>query len=216
MHFTGDKVSTRFLEQNICNLAYAQYDGVGKYDIPELMPEYIENLADIPIQGFNFALKTKHPEKIGVHFFLHDYQFERVWKYPDRYVEILKKFAYVLSPDFSPYEDMPKALKIYNVYRNRWCARYWQDNGVRVIPTVTWSDNDTLEYCLDGIPQHSTIAISTMGEGRWADYKSLKEKWSYVMGKLKPDMILLYGKDLTENLSGNIVHKQLISSKVAI
>jgi len=180
------------------------------------MPEYIENLADIPIQGFNFALKTKHPEKIGVHFFLHDYQFERVWKYPDRYVEILKKFAYVLSPDFSPYEDMPKALKIYNVYRNRWCARYWQDNGVRVIPTVTWSDNDTLEYCLDGIPQHSTIAISTMGEGRWADYKSLKEKWSYVMGKLKPDMILLYGKDLTENLSGNIVHKQLISSKVAI
>lgn len=216
MHFDGGKTSTRFLEQNVLNLAYAEYEGMGKYDIPEMKPVEIDNLKDIPLQGFNFALKEKQPENIGVHFFLHDYQFERVWKYPDRYIDVLKKFAFVLSPDFSPYADMPKALKIYNVYRNRWCGRFWQDNGVTVIPTVTWSDEDSLEYCLDGVPKNSTIAISTMGEGRWGKWKSLKSSWNYIIDTLQPKTILLYGKDLSSELSGNIVHKKLISSKVAI
>lgn len=216
MQFDGGKTSTRFLEQNVLNLAYAEYEGVGKYDIPEMKPVEIDNLKDIPLQGFNFALKEKSPENIGVHFFLHDYQFERVWKYPDRYIDVLKKFAFVLSPDFSPYSDMPKALKIYNVYRNRWCGRFWQDSGVTVIPTVTWSDEDSLEYCLDGVPKHSTIAISTMGEGRWGKWKALKDSWNYVIDKLEPKTILLYGKDLSKDLQGNIIHKKLISSKVAI
>jgi len=61
---------------------------------------------------------------------LHDYQFERVWNYPDRYIDVLKKFAFVLSPQFSMYEDMPLVTKLYNLYRNRWCGRYWQENGV--------------------------------------------------------------------------------------
>jgi len=216
MQYDGTKIQTRIQEQNILNLVYAQFPGVGEYDIPEMLPTHIDNLQDIPLQGFNYALKEKHPENIGVHFFLHDYQFERVWNYPDRYTEILKKFSFVLSPDFSPYADMPKVLKAYNVYRNRWCGRYWQDFGIDVIPTVTWSDDESLDYCLDGIPKHSTIAISTMGEGRWAKWQSLKRNWDYVMTKLEPETVLLYGKDLSKELSGNIVFKKLISSKVAI
>ena len=108
--------------------------------------DHVDNLKDIPIQGFNYALKEQHPENVGVHFFLHDYQFERVWNYPDRYTEILSKFAFVLSPDFSPYSDSPKAIQIYNVYRNRWCARYWQEYGIKVIPTITWANDDSLSY----------------------------------------------------------------------
>lgn len=216
MHFDGGKNQTRILEQNVHNLVYAQFEGVGDYEIPEMIPTNIDNLQDIPLQGFNYALKEKHPENIGVHFFLHDYQFERVWKYPDRYTEVLKKFAFVLSPDFSPYADMPKILKVYNVYRNRWCGRYWQECGIKVIPTVTWSDDASLEYCLDGVPKYSTIAISTMGEGRWANWSSLKRNWDYVINKLEPKTILLYGKNLSNELSGNIIHKKLISSKVAI
>lgn len=216
MHFDGGKNQTRILEQNILNLSYAQYDGVGEYDIPMMLPTHIDSLKDIPIQGFNFALKEKHPENIGVHFFLHDYQFERVWKYPDRYVDVLKKFAYVLSPDFSPYADMPKALQIYNVYRNRWCGRYWQDNGITVIPTFTMGDYDTFDFCASGIPRHSTIAISTMGEGRWGEYRNLYENWDRMLDKLEPDTILLYGKDISTSLGGNIIFKKMISTKVAI
>lgn len=218
MQFCGDKNSTRFLEQNICNLAYAQFEGDGEYDIPMLLPTHIDNLADIPLQGFNYALKEKRPENIGVHFFLHDYQFERVWNYPDRYTEVLSRFAFVLSPDFSPYSDSPRAIQIYNVYRNRWCARYWQEYGINVIPTITWANDDSLSYCLNGVPKHSTIAISTMGEGRWAKWQSLRRNWNRIMDTLEPDEILLYGKNIANEfqLSGNIIYKKLISSKVAV
>lgn len=217
MHFDGGKRSTRFLEQNILNLAYAEYEGVGEYDMPDMYPIHIDNLEDIPLQGFNFALKEKHPENIGVHFFLHDYQFERVWKYPDRYIEVLKKFAFVLSPDFSPYADMPKVLQLYNIYRNKWCGRYWQEHGIKVVPTFTMGDTSLFDVVCSGIPKQSTIAISTMGEGRWGKFKELFKWWDIIQEELQPEKILLYGKDLTKELSGNnIVFKRLISSKVAI
>lgn len=218
MHYDGTKTQTRFMEQNICNLAYAQFDSSNKWGIPDMLPVHIEDLKETPLQGFNFALKEKHPENIGCHFFLHDYQFERVWNYPDRYTGVLDRFKFVLSPDFSSYENMPTALKIFNVYRNRWCGRYWQDFDIKVIPTVTWSDDIGLDLCLCGIPKHSTIAISTMGEGRWAQWNVLRAGWNKMLETLEPETILLYGKDLTKlyQLEGNIVHKKLISSKVVI
>jgi len=216
MHFDGGKESTRFLEQNILNLAYAQFDGEGEFDIPKMYPVHIENLADIPIQGFNFTLKEKHPENLGVHFFLHDYQFERVWKYPDRYISVLKKFAYVLSPEFSVYYDTPKAVQLFNTYRNRWCGRYWQEHGINVIPTFSLGDPDMFKIFCAGIPKHSTIAVSTLGDGRWGNYAMLKTFWDTMLFYLEPETILLYGKDLSNELNGNIVFKQLINSKVAV
>ena len=216
MHYDGGKKQTRILEQNIHNLVYGSFELTNEYGFPNMYPVHIDNLKDIPLQGFNYALKEQHPENIGVHFFLHDYQFERVWKYPDRYTECLSKFAYVLSPDFSPYADIPKALKIFNVYRKMWCGRYWQEHGMKVIPTITWGNSEDLEWCLEGVPKHSTIAISTMGEGRWANFKAIKSNWQYIIDKLEPETILLYGKNLSNDLSGNIVFKQLINSKVAV
>lgn len=216
MHYDGGKNQTRILEQNIHNLVYGRFEITNEYGFPNIYPVHIDNLKDIPLQGFNYALKEKQPENIGVHFFLHDYQFERVWKYPDRYTECLSKFAFVLSPDFSPYADTPKALKVFNIYRKMWCGRYWQEHGIKVIPTITWGNDEDLGWCLEGVPKHSTIAISTMGEGRWANFRALKSNWQYVLDKLEPETVLLYGKDLSSELPGNIVFKKLINSKVAV
>lgn len=216
MHYDGGKQQTRILEQNIHNLVYGRFEITNEYGFPNMYPVHIDNLKDIPLQGFNYALKEQHPENIGVHFFLHDYQFERVWKYPDRYTDCLSKFAFVLSPDFSPYADTPKALKVFNIYRKMWCGRYWQEHGMKVIPTITWGNDEDLEWCLDGVPKHSTIAISTMGEGRWANFRALKTNWQRILDKLKPETVLLYGKDLSSELPGNIVFKKLVNSKVAV
>ena len=218
MHYDGGKNQTRILEQNIHNLTYSQFEGVGKYDIPEMYPVHIDDLENIPLQGFNFALTEKHPENIGVHFFLHDYQFERVWKYPDRYVDVLKKFAFVLSPQFSTYEDMPLVTRLFNTYRNYWCGRYWQEHGIKVIPSVVWGGDEEFEWCLDGLPKHSTIAISSMGDGRWGNYRSIKKFYEKTLEILEPETVLLYGRDsvLSLNLSGNIVFKRMINSKVAV
>lgn len=210
------KNTTRFIEQNIHNLSYAQFEGVGEYDIPKVFPTHIskEIVEHTPLQGFNFALSDKKRSLKACHFFLHDYQFERVWKYPDRYVEVLKQYKFVLSPQFSTYDDMPKATKIFNAYRNRWCTRYWQEYGITVIPSIIWGDDENFDWCMDGLPKHSTIAISTMIDGRWGGYKSFYKYYEKTIDYLEPELILLYGKDLSANLKGNIVFKGMISRKV--
>lgn len=210
------KNTTRFIEQNLHNLAYAQFEGVGEYDMPALLPTHIskEVVKQTPLQGFNFVLSDKKRSLKACHFFLHDYQFERVWKYPDRYVEVLRQYRFVLSPQFSTYDDMPKATKIFNMYRNKWCARYWQECGITVVPTIAWSANDDFEYYMDGIPKHSVIAISTMGDGRWGGYKQFYKYYDKTVDYLEPELIILYGKNLSKGLKGNIVYKGMISRKV--
>mgnify|MGYP000668335336 CR=1 FL=1 len=102
--------------------------------------------------SFNFAKGCEEPERHGVHFFIDDYQFNRVWTSPDVYVEMLGRFQAVCTPDFSTYTDFPKAIQIYNHYRKHWLGAYWQAHGMTVIPTISWSDHDSYEWCFDGEP----------------------------------------------------------------
>lgn len=69
--------------------------------------------------GFNYAKSTQEKDKRGqgCHFFVDDYQFERCWTSPIRYVQALRGFACVLTPDFSLYMDMPMPKMAWNHYR---------------------------------------------------------------------------------------------------
>lgn len=149
---------TRFWE----NCEKRIYEGVGKYDIPEIQGMYdVDEISDFI--GWNYALKEKHPEDKAVHFFVDDYQFNRLWTNPDAYLEKLKRFQYVFTPDFSPYADFPKAVQVFNHFRKHWIGAYLQENGVRVIPTVTWSYPPSYDFCFDGEPKNSVVAISSVG-----------------------------------------------------
>ena len=81
------------------NLDKAVFPGVGKYDIPRVLPMEVEQ--PIEMIGFNFAAKYKHPERVGIHFFLKDYQFSRLWTSPEMYTNMLRRFRFVCTPDFS-------------------------------------------------------------------------------------------------------------------
>lgn len=87
------------------------FPGVGKYGIPEIKPETdirIDKLEWIP---FNYALSAKDRASKGVHFYCDDYQFERVWRNPDKYVPLLQQFGAVLSPDFPCSETTRKRYR---------------------------------------------------------------------------------------------------------
>lgn len=161
----------------------------------------ISEIDDSKLIGFNFAKTAKETKTKGLHFFLHDYQFERVWNFPTRYLKILKNYKYVLSPDFSPYADTPKAIQIFNLYRNRWCGRYWQENGIKVIPTITIGNQADVDLFLTGVEKGCPIAISTMGEGRWANYRFLYSQYEKIVQTLNPLYIVMYGKDLSTQLN---------------
>lgn len=188
-------------QRDIENWYKFNFEGVGRYGVPALLPECIETKYFIP---FNYAKSCKDPGQCGVHFFLHDYQFKRLWDMPERYKGMMSRFSCVCTPDYSLYVDMPKAMQIYNHYKKQWMGAYWQAWGLHVIPTVSWSDEESLEWCFDGIPERAAVAVSSVGCMK--DEKSRKRfvrGYQTMLDRIKPDQILFYGT-VPENIWGPI------------
>lgn len=177
------------------NCEKRMFPGVGKYEFPEMDPVDVD-VEGVELVGFNYALSEKHPEDKILHFYVDDYQFERVWNHPDKYISLLEKFKAVLAPDFSLYDDFPIAVNMFNHYRKQWCAAYWQEHGIKVIPTLCWTDEASYEWCFDGTPKHSLVSISTVGG--FGNHYDNKESWLAGYEKaleiLEPSKILLFGK----------------------
>lgn len=198
---------------NILNLELAQFEGVGKYDIP-----YIEPVRELPKItewiGFNYVLSDKNPEGKGVHFFVDDYQFERVWNNPDAYVKKLLQYEAVIAPDFSPYGDMPLATQIFNHYRKHWVARYFQERGVNIIPCIRAStDERSLDFYLDGEPRGGIVAISSMWVNKSKELKDyFMREYNLMYETLKPCKVLVYGTKI-DGLKGNIEYIESFTSK---
>lgn len=172
---------------------YDPYDVDGMFQMP-----VIHNDGIVPkvLKGFNYALSSKEKD-FGLHFFLDDYQFERLWRAPEQYLDILKEYQCVLSPDFSLYMNMPLAMKIWNVYRSRLLGHWWQEQGLIVIPTISWAEADTFSFCFDGIPQGSIVAVSTIGVKKQDDaFRVWKNGMDAMIEKIHPKIILVYGGKL--------------------
>lgn len=167
---------------------------MGKYEMPIV---YDDHTIPTELISFNYAKSTEANNALGVHFFIDDYQFERVWNNPENYINVLRKFSCVFSPDFSLYLDMPMAMKIWNVYRSRLVGNYFQSEGLRVIPTISWAEPETFEFCFDGIPIGSTVAISTIGVKQ---DKEATQIWiagmDAMIEKIKPKIVIEYGGDI--------------------
>ena len=181
---------------NFENLEKAIFGGVGQYNIPPIDPLSTDFRADklqwIP---FNYAKTAKNRKSKGIHFFVDDYQFVRLWNRPDDYISLLTEFGAVCTPDFSLYTDTPKALQIYNHYRKHWLGAYWQMHGIRVIPTICWSDADSFAWCFDGEPKNSIVSISSVGTQNNKQAAEAFELGCHeALKRLNPSQILWYGK----------------------
>ena len=146
--------------------------------------------------GFNYAKSSKE-KNIGIHFYIDDYQFERLWNAPEKYVDILREYECILTPDFSLYMDMPMPMKIWNIYRSRQIGAYYQSMGIRVIPTVSWAEAETFEFCFLGIPKGSIVSVSTIGVKQDEDALQIWEDGMREMiRQIEPSAILVYGGEL--------------------
>ncbi|MGT2896259.1 DUF4417 domain-containing protein [Streptococcus entericus] len=162
----------------------------GQYNMPTLEP--VDHIPST-LQGFNYIL-NKPDYTAGVHFFLDDYQFERVWQRPDFYIEKLTAFPCVLTPDFSLYLDMPVAMQIWNIYRSRLIGQIMQNYGIVVVPTVSWAYENSFDFCFDGLPKHATLAISTIGVKQNKEQLEIWKKGvDEMIKRLSPKRLLVYG-----------------------
>lgn len=170
-----------------------------EYGIPDLEPSEITSIPDALVP-YNIRVRSQLGYKgLGIHFFLDDYRFEQAWIKPEVGLERVKAAEVALTPDFSLYSDMPKAIQIYNTYRNRWLGKFWQERGIKVIPTLSWSDRESFKFCFLGIPEKTVVAVSTVSINKGIT-KNFLDGFACAVGRLNPSKVLCYGKVLPEML----------------
>ncbi len=162
----------------------------GAYDMPAIGPCDFAPTALLP---FNYA-NTATDKAQTLHFFIDDYQFERLWANPAKYLELILSFEAVLTPDFSLYMDMPLPMQQWNEYRRRALGNLWQRAGANVIPTLSWTDERSYGFCFDGLPKRSTVAVSTVGvKGDEAATEVWRRGMAEALRVLEPSRVIVYG-----------------------
>jgi len=162
---------------------------------------------DIDIEKINFLSYVdikkdddKNKDKT-IHFFTYDWLFEKVYDNADEEVEKLKQYYAVLSPDFSMFTNMPLALQIESVFKNRWCGAYWQSKGLKVIPTISWGDEKSFDFCFDGVETGSVVAVCTYYRENCEEEFMLG--YNKMIEKIKPSFVICYD-ELFKEMKGNV------------
>ena len=78
-----------------------------------------------------------------------------------------------------------------------------------MIPDVVWGEKKSFDFCFDGIPKHSTVAVSSVGVKRDKDWNNetsslFRDGYNEMLKRLEPTAILYYG-DMIDGLEGNII-----------
>lgn len=179
---------------------WLEYPFIGKYEFPIIAPISWDEVKDTQLIGFNYAMSTKKARgDYGLHFYLDDYQFERVWRNPRGYLPTLSAFKYVLAPDFSMYTDYPKIMGMYSHYKKHWCAAFWQAAGIKAVPSISWMDKESYEWCFDGEPERSVVSVSSVGCNVSKDTRAaFNDGFREMLNRLEPTHIIFYGRDILD------------------
>lgn len=151
----------------------------------------------VPFSKRNYA----NPSDSFICFYENDILFRDVLTATEDYVDELKRFTGVISPDCSLYWDMPLCLQITSIYMNRAVGFFLQSKGIYVIPNVRWGDERTFttavlpeKVAFLGLPKHSIVSIGTFGCVKSKEEQSMFRKGLIAMlDELEPQIVLVYG-----------------------
>lgn len=180
-----------------------------EWGIPTLAPEPL-SVRPPWLVPYGTRVRSKRPIEGAVHFFLDDFRFERTWSRAYEALESVTPFPIALTPDFSLYSDWPLVAQLWNTYRNRWVGCYWQRQGLRVIPTLSWSIGQSLTFAFAGVPRYSMVAVSTVGvdiKRDAAQFWHFMEGFEAMLDAVAPSAVLCYGKAPAEAHALALIHE---------
>ena len=94
-------------------------------------------------------------------------------------------------------------MKIWNIYRSRQIGSFYQSKGIKVIPTISWAEEETFCFCFEGIPEGSIVAVSTVGV---KENPGALDIWRAGMDamieRINPSLILCYGGNIEYDYKG--------------
>ena len=189
---------------------------VGSEGFPKLSPtQAIPN----NVISFNEWRAKQYPKGYWVDHFIYDYFFNCVYLNCDRYLDYYRKADGVIGTDYSAYRDMPACHRKENVGRNREIDYYLQSNGVNVIPVASYAYPRDFDWCLDGLPSNSSVAISTNGSMRnFVSREMFIDGAIEVQKRLDPSHLIIAGGPVPEldALFDNIVYYPNFSQRLSM
>ncbi|MBM6991565.1 MAG: DUF4417 domain-containing protein [Mobilibacterium timonense] len=191
-----------------------EYSSHGKWNIPLIKKQAVdvENVTLIACSDTR-SNDNETNTKNGVHFFVDDYRFNGIYNNPEKSLRKYSQYAFLLSPDFSTYADMNLWRQLESVAKNRWCGCYWQEQGLTVIPTISWSTPRSYEFCFDGVEKNSIIAIGMIGCKQ--NKKEFLRGYDYMLSKIEPEAVICFGTPFDE-MRGNIIPVDYRSSRKVV
>jgi hypothetical protein len=101
-----------------------------EWGIPCLDPRLQADYVDCPVNLWGTFSRSKSMRGTYL-FYVDDYRFTGLWKFPDKVVH--SGCVTASEPNITVTLDTPKAYVITSIYCKRWIARYWQENGIRIL-----------------------------------------------------------------------------------
>lgn len=175
----------------------ASFDGV--FEIPFIAPPSI----DVPPRAaipFAARARSKDHSELLV-FDEYEVEFQELIENPDMFIDELREYPAVFSPDLSLYRNAPLSAQITNVYDSRLTGSYLQRNGVNVVPFIRWGDErsfTTMELpepvALLGVYEGSIIGIGPYGCVKsHADQDIFRAGLIAAIERIRPRMVFSYG-----------------------
>lgn len=163
--------------------------------VPDLLPQDFELPSDITFSGYRLKRLEKIDDQQDIcHCFLDDYKLSSIFGYPHKSLEHAKRYYAICTPNFTLSRDYPSVINTYNTFRTRWIGRFWQEHGIRVIPTVSWAGLSSHAYCFAGIPKEQIVALAVPDEVETIqDIRMFGDGYYEMERALKPAMVLVHG-----------------------
>ena len=160
-----------------------------EFGIPNLLPAKLYSESSrLPVDTFAKANRTlmddfyycessrpfdgqNHRKPIGGYlgFYCEDSLIDKYYVKPDVNAEKLveEQWFAIFEPDFSTYFDWPMAVRLWSVYRSRWCCRYWQELGIDVIPIIRRTNDVKRDapWLYNSLPEKLTVAAMQLRMG---------------------------------------------------
>lgn len=166
-----------------------------EFGIPSL--DLAMQASEVVLPFFTYNSGRLRRELGTIIFYTDDRLFESVWNNPFRVTET--KAVCLVEPNFSVYSTTPLALVIWNVYRKRWLARWWQARGLRVFVDL-YVNEQFQSVNLLGVPK-GWSAFATRGMSD--DIDSLHIQFEIACRHAGHDhpLFLVYGGSLTSQVA---------------
>ncbi|MBO4844727.1 MAG: DUF4417 domain-containing protein [Lachnospiraceae bacterium] len=187
-----------------------EYVSEGRWDFPVVKKQDI-NLENVELISYSdiSSADTKNLYK-GVHFFIDDWRFETLYNKPDRSIETLSKFRFVLTPDYSLYAEMPLWRQIESVGKARWVGANWQKHGLDVIPTISWARTPSFDFCFSSIEKNCIVAIGMIGCK--SNHRAFMQGYNEMLNRIEPEAVICFGTPFPD-MEGNIITVDYLSSR---